>query len=413
MKTALQYIKVFGLLMVAFFLFGVVACLMPDSTVKRHVWQSVHRGDLVDDYPLAIMPRKQCKMDNFTDALILNQAYRMSKDSLMMSVMAPARATGKMTSVDVLRSETEGLVTGVEYYPRYWHGNTFLTRILLMLGDYSRIRVILYIISTLLMVAACIAVYRRAGVWPMIALLIAMIGVNAYVMQFSMQFFPVLALVLVAVWLLCRKEYDSRRVCMIMFVVGSLTAYFDLLTAPLMTLGLPLCIVIWLIPKESTPRQMVGTVVEVPALWLAGYAGSWVFKWLLATLLTPINVFADAYGQAEYRVADTKYFGRFDAITENVDFMSGTFILWVVLLFFVLMILHFDGRRWWRSLVFLAVAVMPYVWYVVVANHSYLHAWFTYRAQSVTLAAVLMAMLSMADMSASRCKLRLRKDKSQ
>lgn len=409
MKTALQYLKVFGLLVAAFLAFGFVSCLMPDNIVKRHVWQSVHRGDLENDYPTAILPRKQCKMDNFTDAMILNQAYRMSKDSLLISTLAVAHAAGGEPSVDVLRNETEGNVTGIYYYPRYWHGSTFLTRILLMFGDYSRIRVILYILSTLLMVAAGIAVYRRAGVWPTAALLLALVGVNAYVMQFSIQFFPVLALSLMAIWILCRQETDRHRVCMLMFVIGALTAYFDLLTAPLMTLGLPLCFILWLMPKESTPKQMAGLASSVSALWFAGYAGSWSVKWLLATLLTPINVFADAYRQTQYRVSGMVDFGRFDAITENLDFMSNNFMAWLFLLFVVVMILYINGKDWRRALMFLCVAAMPYVWYVVVANHSYLHAWFTYRSQSIALLALAMVMLSMSDTTAPRWHLFHRK----
>lgn len=405
MKSILQYLKVFGLLMAVFFAFGIVACLMPDSTVKRHVWQSVNRGDLANDYPLAILPREQCKMDNFTDALILNQCYRMSKDSLLLSVMAPARATGKMASVDVLRNETEGQVTGIEYYPRYWHGNTFLTRMLLMFGDYSRIRVILYVLSTLLLVLTCIAVHRRAGLWPMIALLLALMGVNAYVMQFSVQFFPVLALSLTAIWLLCGKEKNRNQIYMLMFVVGALTAYFDLLTAPLLTLGLPLCFVIWLMPKETTPRQMVLLVATVCLLWLLGYAGSWMFKWLLATLLTPINVFADAFGQVQHRTVDMYDFTRIDAIPENFRMLSATYLALAAILIAVVSAVCFNGKNWWRALVFAAVAVIPYVWYLVVANHSYLHAWFTYREQAIAMLALMMAMLSVADMTAPRWRI--------
>jgi hypothetical protein len=38
-----------------------------------------------------------------------------------------------------------------------------------------------------------------------------------------------------------------------------------------------------------------------------------------------------------------------------------------------------------KHLVFLWVALYPYIWYSLLANHSQIHHWFTYRAQLVSL----------------------------
>ena len=36
------------------------------------------------------------------------------------------------------------------------------------------------------------------------------------------------------------------------------------------------------------------------------------------------------------------------------------------------------------------VALYPYIWYLVMSNHSQIHFWYTYRAQLVTLFGILM-----------------------
>ena len=38
----------------------------------------------------------------------------------------------------------------------------------------------------------------------------------------------------------------------------------------------------------------------------------------------------------------------------------------------------------------LLVAAYPYIWYLVMSNHSQIHFWYTYRAQLVTLFGILM-----------------------
>lgn len=405
MKTTfLQYLKTFGFLMAAFWLFGIVSCLMPTATVQRHIYQSVHRGDLTEDYPLAILPRKQCQMDNFTDALILNQAYRMSSDSLLRSTLSPSRAAGPWASVDVLRNQTEGQVDKVMPYPRYWHGSTFLARILLVLGDYTRLRFILYMASTLLLVFTGIALFRRCGPWPVAMLLLALMGVHAFVMEFSLQFFPVLAISLVAIWLIARWDFSRARIAMLMFIVGALTAYFDLLTAPLMTLGLPLCFMLWLMPKESSFREMFVALLVVGATWAAGYAGAWAFKWLLATVVLQVNVFSDAYSNVMLRANELEDYTRLDAVTQNFGMLSASLLCCIAMMLVVVLLLRFDGRGWRRTLLFLLLAAMPYVWYLLVANHSYLHWWFTFRSQAVSLLAMMMAFLSLADFNVPRRK---------
>jgi O-antigen/teichoic acid export membrane protein len=47
--------------------------------------------------------------------------------------------------------------------------------------------------------------------------------------------------------------------------------------------------------------------------------------------------------------------------------------------------------------VLLVVAFIPWVWYLFAANHSYLHNWFTFRAQAVSVAAILLALMQLVD----------------
>lgn len=52
------------------------------------------------------------------------------------------------------------------------------------------------------------------------------------------------------------------------------------------------------------------------------------------------------------------------------------------------------GLGWRAPLAFLMVAALPYLWYAAAANHSWVHYWFTYRGQLVTVVALGFAALS-------------------
>ena len=236
MKTIYKYIAVFVALIGAYLLFGAGAYWMPDSTVRHHVAKTVERGDLASDQPRAFLPQEQCRMDNFTDALILNQAYVMREEGFLSGLMLLPRWWGPELPFEVLRAGVDGREMPLTHYGRYWHGNTFLSRYLLVAYDYISIRMLLYIVSSLLLLWCMVLLWRKEGWQTAVAMMFGLLSCYMFMMQFSMQFVMVLVLALAGIIAVARGCKGS----MAFFVIGSLTCYFDLLTAPMLTLGLML-----------------------------------------------------------------------------------------------------------------------------------------------------------------------------
>ena len=65
-------------------------------------------------------------------------------------------------------------------------------------------------------------------------------------------------------------------------------------------------------------------------------------------------------------------------------------IFGVVMLFVLLFNFKIPKKPLVKIIPWIAVGLIPYAWYVVAANHSYMHVWFTYRGQ---LAAVISAIM--------------------
>jgi hypothetical protein len=426
-----RYCYVFALLLVCYLAFAFVACLLPGGAIRHHAARSVEYGDLHGDYPRAVLPLKQAQMDNFTDALIINQACCISRDSLWRCMMLLPRADyGVIDQTTNLQQMLQGEDGQHITYPRYWHGSTFFMRFLLALFAYPTIRLVLYFLSSLLLIWLLLWLWRLDGWVPVVAVSTAFTLMYGFVMQFSIQFFPVLALSLIGSLLVCKYLHEPTRVAVSLFVIGSLTAYFDLLTTPLLTVGLPLTLFCYLngraqqglslcnkstsiglnsnISAEKSRQQPFGKglaqLTGLGAIWAVGFALTWFCKWLIASLSTPVNVFRDAFskvseragGQSEnvWELAD---FSRWSAITSNANFLPYKFLIIALIVLVVLAFIHYNKGGWKSSLLLLFLAALPYAWYFALANHSYQHWWFTYRNQIFTMTALLLAAANLVD----------------
>ena len=107
-------------------------------------------------------------------------------------------------------------------------------------------------------------------------------------------------------------------------------------------------------------------------IWGLGFSLTFAAKWALATLILGQNIFADAYGVSLYRM-EADEFSRWDAIVKNFDMIN----LWILGIAAVLLVVsnimrhkQFNEKK---AVLFVFIGLMPYVWYFILSNHSYLH----------------------------------------
>jgi hypothetical protein len=396
-KRWFRFVAVFVVLIASFMLFATLSCWMPDRAIQKHVSQAaltLHKNGI---YPNAMIDKVACRQDNFTDAIILNQIFCIDRSHPLKSAMSAVRGctdnpfdvTGALLKTTRYEQDIKPIT-----YPRYWHGNTFLFRFLLSFMSYSNLQWLMFAVSTLLLIFFVICYYPRAGIWNTLAFVLSWLLVYGFVMQFSMQFFPVLALALICSILIIPHDDNPAYIAMLLFIIGCLTCYFDLLTTPLLTFGWPLAV--WISLQRSSTINLKDSLLQITgwgALWGTGYGLTFASKWALGSWILKTNVLQDAADQVAYRMTSSD-FTRWDAVTQNFSMLPLSMLLTVLILLCILMVLRFRAQGGTKALLLLMTALLPYVWYLLVANHSYLHAWFTYRLQAVSIAALLMAILS-------------------
>ena len=392
MNKFIPFCKTFAILIAAYFAFAVLSCLLPDKNIKTHIAASAPVLNEEGLYPKAIINKEQCQMDNFTDALIMNQMYNIDRKHPIESAMKMIRSSEKGRDWDqpgLLLRKVNGEILEEQHYARYWHGSTFLFRPWFLLMDFTALKHILFIISSLLIVILLCVYYPKAGLMKTITLAMGFLVTYGFVTQFSMQFFPVLAITLIGCIIIVNHK-ESTNFGLLFFIIGSLTCYLDLLTTPLLTLGIPLAVMLSL--KHNDEFNLKDNLIEISKLvllWGLGFALTFGTKWALASLILGQNIFADAYEVSLYRM-EAEDFTRWEALTKNFSMLN----LWIIGIAAVVMLLFTLSKRqkinYKRVLLFLLIGLMPYVWYLLLANHSYLHWWFTYRLQAITVVCLLL-----------------------
>lgn len=290
-------------------------------------------------------------------------------------------------------------------YSYYWHGYVALLRPLFLFFDLAEVRMLNGICQFLLMFFLAGLIGKKKGighVWMFVtayALLMPMAVSRSF--QFSWVFYIGYIGTFV---LLSHREYFSEKSRYLYFflTLGMLTSYFDLLTYPLFTWGIPL--VWWIVMEERQEKAgfWIRRVISTALGWIAGYALFWVMKWVLAGVVLDRDIFTGALDEVFLRagtLAEDTYgiLDRCNAIYDNwkyYEYPVYTILLvgWLIAWLYRLIKKGGWGANPKRYAYFL-IGLSGFVWYFVLSNHTSIHRFFTYRIMNVTLLAFLALVL--------------------
>lgn len=362
--------------------------LIPDSRILRHTGQSAEILVREGDWPDSLCSR----LDNFTDSLILNIAsYDGREGVLECALMNYFRVTDAAEGVEALAARfARRPVAGSEWiraqYVRYWFGGVALVRPALYLMNYSQWRtlntVLVFVSLAVLLYLTHVARLMRYG----IAFLVPFLLMDPMAIGKSLQFSPCFYLsMLPAILLLAMRKtrLAGSPACRALFFagIGALTAYFDLLTYPILTFALPMAFIL-LVNRGDDTATKVKTVVACLAHWALGFLLMWLLKWVLATALTDVNAFYEAFQKVAERSgsqADDGFrISRLHAVRVNFLAFLPHLNAWMVGGFLLALLSLYRGGMalLWKWAPAFLVAALPPAWMFLTANHAYIHHFF-------------------------------------
>ena len=384
-----------------------VFCI-PAREMHMNVRKSLDTFREEGEYPRYISGYINTRLDNFADALMINTAIFSEPHNtpLQKAIHAYHREiqggdSSKKTVALISLIENGNANTELADYSRYWHGYVVLLRPFLYFFNYDDLRVVISMIQIALMAVVMYLLCKRNQAWLLVPFVGYILTISPTGTVFCLEFFFDHAITMLACCLLLLFETRMNdAACEWFFLfIGMAISFFDLLTFPAVSFGVPFCLLFCLRQKASLKTSVL-FFIRCGVMWCAGYLGFWASKWLYGTLLSDSSVLTAAIEALLFRTSNhtltNPYISRVDAIRNCLAiFNKKPLYCRIAALILLIGILRralskeltFLAQP--STLLFLMIAVIPFAWWMSAANHAYSHAWFEHRHFSITVFSVL------------------------
>lgn len=423
MKTIFKSIAIYILLIICFVLFNYAAAMIPQTLVRENMTESA--GYLCEDivFPQVIDGVKATTIDRYADSITCNIAWNLGEGDTLKSIMLDEFYTSEKYNENknfrsaVLGEETEG--GEITQYMRYWHGSASVVRILHLIMSLKSI----YILNAVILTSLAAFIIFRFAVKKLydciIGFLLGLILTSSWFVPLSLEYTWVY-LVFMADMLIVMTLHDRKREDLYIYLFlasGMITCFLDFLTTETLALTMPLLLAIRLNFQNSNIKFMAKNALS----WGIGYAGCWVSKWIIAAAVLRENVMPYISGHIAERlggnIGDVPEMSLFayiySALMQNISVLfpagygtGGVFAGVAVLIVIAYFAYVYRKKEYDRAVPrsYLLIALIPYVRYIVLHNHSYIHHFFTCRAQSAVFMALILAVFHVAELPGKRSR---------
>ena len=394
-------------IMTALFVVGlVIVAKIPRASIREKVSDSAEFLCDSELFGCVLEDIESSKIDRYADSILIGIAYQYDSNKSLKSVMYSAYYFRKT------HNENENLAAAVNenlpanrQYLRYWHGSILVVRPLLLFMSIKEIYFWNAVWLLVFIVILFVVFLKRQAYALSVGMIAGLIFTSAWFVPFSLEYTWTFLLMMIAslvafnvAWHEKTKWYGTMFLCF-----GMITNFFDFLTTETLTLTVPLLIVLWTEGKKDskkvTPRSVaINSVVS----WGSGYAGAWIMKWVLASLVLHENVMPYVSGHITERLGgktseNLSLLGYLTgALSRNIkcmlpfEFGVGGILFGIALIIFYLYIAYVyrcEKINREKIIIYLLIGCIPYLRFLVLHNHSFMHYFFTYRAQLGTILA--------------------------
>ena len=400
------------LLLAGFYLCLVIVSLIPGARIERNIRDSLPLLKAEGDYRKIGGLSDIYMLNNFSDINMLNATYNIDpakpftsplEGYLYYSRIETSRAASINEQMDLNASGSQRIY-GTEQKARYWMGFITYLRPLLFFFNLQEIRFINQIVLFTLMAVIIAEIARQISVKIALGFAISLATVNFVIVPFSLHFSITFLIAFISsiFYLLKHKSITSNQLLIFFFIIGAATAYFDILTTPLITLGIPLILSLLMKIEDVETHHFSHVLIFILCIvisWALGFALLWVSKWVLANVILQKDIITQGLQKVSERVAGELpgYFNNeqpifIQSITRNAAnllvsierpmmkvFYGSVAIFTISLAFYSYFV---KGIK--TPMALLMIALFPYAWFIFAANHSAIHSFFTYRIQVVT-----------------------------
>ncbi len=345
------------------------------------------------------------QIDNVADSVMLLVASYEGKESFFQKAANSYFVHNKdINAYDWITGnyDKQEYIAEINPYSWYWHGYILFLRPLLLMFDYGQIRYINTVCLCFLLVLF-LGVMNRKIPKCTIPFILAVLLLAPSAIANCMEFSPVVYIMLIISLIVLVKGDDlsSKGLIFLFLMSGITTTYFDFLTAPTITLTVPLTVLcIQREGKEYRKKIVISCVFS----WFMGFTGMWVGKWIIAFIFRYSEFVEQLVTQLKFRTSSIAYsnvsISRFEIVKILIDaLLENTYINKFIIGYTVVVVVgsiinrqNISFLRLYTALLLLIPIIIVFCWYYLIANHSSWHHFFTYRSAAPCVFALLCAL---------------------
>ena len=272
-------------------------------------------------------------------------------------------------------------------YARYWHGYVAFLRPLLIFLNFNEIRALSTGLLAFLALIALMLLYKRIKFKYCFVIILALLCSEYFIMGFTLQGLMTFVISMISTIIICIRFDKIKNIGLYFFSIGMVTCYFDLLTHPLITLGIPM--IIYLLIKQEkgkiSLKEAIKIIVKNTLLWGMGWIITNLTKWIIVDILYNRNLIYKSIMQFIFRSLGTseENLAWYMGLSNNWNWaFRHTLMFFTTLIFYVIYTLIRNYKNITinvkQAIPYLMI-FMPIAWFMVMVNHTWFHFLFSWR----------------------------------
>ena len=410
MKKCFMY---FGILLgtiTVLFIAYVLVAMIPNKLIDNHLKESADFYSKKFGIDNAHHGREFEFIYYYADATILNIIQHFDNEHPISSFLWANYYKEKDMDTNT------DFVTSIKYqkdankdYLRYWHGSILIIKPLLCLFNIKQIYTINQVLMWILAISLLVILFfksKRAAIAYVIAMIMITFWIVPTCLVYSWMFYIMLIASIIAVQI---EKRGDNGLYILFFMAGIFTCFLDFLTTEIITLCVPLLLVFFIRKEQNrlpSFKESMIFIIKACFLWGTAFILMFCAKWILAGIILDIHSLEYVKNQALLRINGTQDWVSksemyHEVIPNNIKTLLPMFyiakydawpILFVIFAIFLALLdwHHIEKKKF--SILMLLIGAVPYARYIILANHSYRHVFFTFRCQIITIMALLFIM---------------------
>ncbi len=411
LTNIIKYIGIFLITAIMLLALLVLTAKIPKESIKDNIVESLQF--FKDNRGIEMLSaRKEYRyIHYYADSILLNIIYGIDSNKPLKSVLESKyyETVRSDTNIDFINVVENDLNPNQEYI-RYWHGGMIVLRPLLVYFNMNQI----YLINKILLFGLSVILFvmllfknKKLTIIYVISMIAIAFNYVPMCFEYSWTFYIMLIVSIIAILI---EKKGEAKLYKLFFIIGIITCYFDFLTTELITILVPLLFVLYIRKEENRITNFKETIKFIAiscGLWFGAYILMWLFKWMLASLVLNINAINYVKDDLLLRVNGwpeginsiamyRSVLWRNVSTLYPIHILKPVYVIVGMGIISGIILLFFDWKninKKWFALVALGIALLPYVRYFILGNHSYYHSFFTFRTQIVTIIGLSIAIL--------------------